>query len=72
MSTGELWSLTDRRIVVAITGRLHGHTVWTAVVVDADADSAYRVGDEVVVRPRALSQRWTVKPLTGVAHEVPA
>lgn len=71
MKAGELWSLTDHRIVVAVKGRQwRGDSIWDAVVVDADAGSGFRVGDAVVVRPEALSQRWTVKPLTGVAHEV--
>lgn len=71
MTAGELWSLSDRRVVVAIKGQIRPE-LWTAVVVQADEQSGYRVGDDVVVREQALSQRWTVKPLTGVAREVQA
>lgn len=69
MKAGELWSLSDRRVVVAIKAKIRA-SLWAAVVVQADAGSGYRVGDDVVVREQALSQRWTVKPLTGVAREV--
>lgn len=72
MKAGELWSLSDRRIVVVLTERWRGVPIWDALVVDADAGSGFRVGDGAVVRPEALSQRWTVKPLTGVAREVSA
>lgn len=69
VEVGQLWSLTDREVVVCLThdaSASQPETFIAVVVIGLDDDPFWGQGQELVVHTSVLSQEWTVKPITGV------